>query len=116
LRLDREWLLDILEAIERIGKYAAEGKDAFLRDELRQVWIVHHLEIIGEAANRLSDALRDQHPEVPWADVIAMRNVLVHQYFGIDLEEVWSTAETDLPALKRNVVSMLKGLGDDDEA
>ena len=72
-----------------------------------QVWVVHHLQIIGEAARSISPALRFAHPEIPWTNVIAMRNLLVHEYFGIDIEEVWSTAENDLPLLRPLVEAML---------
>jgi uncharacterized protein with HEPN domain len=75
-----------------------------------QVWVVHHLQIIGEAARSISQALRVAHPEIPWASVIAMRNLLVHEYFGIDIEEVWSTAVNDLPFLRPLVEAMLAEL------
>lgn len=65
---------------------------------------------IGEAARNLSDALRDRHPDVPWSQIIAMRNTLVHDYFGVDVEEIWSTVEKDLPALKRQVETILEEL------
>jgi uncharacterized protein with HEPN domain len=78
-------------------------------DELVQVWTVHHLQIIGEAARALSPAYRQAHPEVPWARIIAMRNILVHDYFAVDLEEVWSAVEQDLPVLKRQVMALLQG-------
>jgi uncharacterized protein with HEPN domain len=74
------------------------------------VWVVYHLQIIGEAARSMSQALRVAHPEIPWTDVIAMRNLLVHEYFGVDLEEVWSTAVNDLPLLRPKVAAMLAEL------
>jgi uncharacterized protein with HEPN domain len=100
MRDDAERLQDILEAIAQIEKYAARGLEAFERDELIQVWMVHHLQIIGEAVRSLSETLRQAHPEVPWAQIEAMRNILVHEYFDVDLEEVWVTVERDLPGLK----------------
>ena len=84
MRSDRERLLDILEAIERIEKYAARGKEAFLADELIQNWMVNNIMIIGEACRALPDEFQADHSSVPWADIIAMRNLLVHHYFGID--------------------------------
>jgi len=107
VRSDRERLLDILESIERIERYAAKGHETFARDELIQTWVVHHIQIIGEAARKLSDPLRQSHPEVPWPQLVAMRNVLVHDYFGIDVEEVWSTVQRDLPVLKRQLTTIL---------
>ena len=72
-----------------------------------KVWVVHHLQIVGEAARSISPALRVAHPEIPWNNVIAIRNLLVHEYFGVDIEEVWSTAVNDLPLLRPMVAAML---------
>lgn len=88
MRSERERLLDILEAIERIEKYADEGKDAFEVNELIQTWIVHHITIIGEACRTLSDDFVASYANIPWADIIGMRNILVHHYFGIDTNAV----------------------------
>ena len=110
MRSERERLLDILEAIERIEKYAEEGKDTFEADELIQTWIVHHITIIGEACRTLPDDFQARYSNVPWADIIAMRNILVHHYFGIDTDAVWSVVERDLPELKLNIQTILKGL------
>lgn len=106
MREQRERLLDILEAIERIEKYASQGRQAFTQDELIQVWIVH-LQIIGEAAQSLDSRLKEAFPEIPWAKVIGMRNILVHQYFGIDTEIVWAVVQDELSTLKDRVKAML---------
>lgn len=98
-----ERLLDILEAIERIEKYAAQGRENFENDELVQTWIVHHLQIIGEAARALPGNLIDQHPEIDWSEIIGMRNILVHNYFGVDVDVVWAVVERDLPDLKHKI-------------
>ena len=108
---DRERLEDILEAVARIERYASRGREVFIQDELVQVWIVHHMQIIGEAARKASAALRDSHPEVPWSQVVAMRNILVHDYFGVDIEEVWAAVVRDLPDLKRKIEVILRELG-----
>lgn len=110
MRSERERLLDILEAIERIEKYAAEGKRAFELDELIQSWMVHHIEIISEACRSLSDDFQAEHVNVPWADIIGMRNILVHHYFGIDTDAVWSVVERDIPELKSNIQSIVKSM------
>ena len=110
MRDDRERLLHIQDAIERIEKYAKKGKEAFARDELIQSWILRHLQIIGEACRALSPEFKAQHSDVPWSDIIGMRNILVHDYFGIDVEAVWSAVERDLPELKRKIDAILRSM------
>jgi len=111
VRDDRERLLDILDAIKGIEKYARRGEAAFRHDELVQNWMVRHLEVIGEAARALSEGLRARYVAIPWSDIIDMRNVLVHQYFGIDLDLVWQVVSTDVPDLKRRVTAILDETG-----
>lgn len=82
---------DIIEAIEHIEKYAAQGSVAFEQNELIQIWFLQHLQIIGEASRSLSPDIRASHPEVSWAKIIGMRNILVHHYFEIDLPVVWNS-------------------------
>lgn len=106
MKRDEDRLLDILESIGRIGKYAKRGRPAFARSELLQIWIVHHLQIIGEAARKLSDDTRRAHPEIPWPQIIGMRNILVHDYFGVDIKEVWAAVAKDLPVLKKQIEAM----------
>jgi uncharacterized protein with HEPN domain len=112
LRDDKERLRDICEAIEKIEKYVAIGYQAFIEDERTQVWIIHHLQMIGEASNHLSDDLTEQNQDIPWADIVGLRNILVHQYFGIDLKQVWETAELDMPVLKVKVREILQEIND----
>ena len=107
MRDDRARLLDIQEAIERIERYTARGRTAFEQDELIQTWVVHHIQIIGEASRAISADFRAQYPKVPWTEIVGMRNILVHHYFGIDLNAVWSVVERDLPDLKRAIAAML---------
>lgn len=110
MRDPKECLRDILDAITHIERYAARGREAFEQDELIQVWIFHHIQIIGEAAGHLGQDFHDAHPEVSWPQIVAMRNVLVHEYFGVDLGEVWKTVEHDLPALKVKIQATLQKL------
>jgi uncharacterized protein with HEPN domain len=109
LRRDRQRLEDILEAIERIEKYSAEGRAGFDRDELIQTWIVHHLQIVGEAVRALTDETRARRPDIPWLQIAGMQNILVHDYFGIDFNEVWAAVERDIPPLKAAVAELLAG-------
>jgi len=108
MKRDYRRLLDIEEAIERIEKYAARGRDAFNNEELIQTWVIYHLQIIGEAIGKLSEELKRIYPEVPWKKIRGMRNILVHDYFGIDLDIVWRVIEVELPGLKGHILSMLE--------
>ncbi|MEW6352568.1 MAG: HepT-like ribonuclease domain-containing protein [Thermodesulfobacteriota bacterium] len=86
MRDDLDKLRDILDAIRHIEERQPDEPDAYYADVLIQVWIMHHLQIVGEAAARPSAGIRERYPEVPWSDVTGMRNALVHHYFGIDLD------------------------------
>ncbi len=110
MRSERERLLDILEAIARIEKYASRGKNAFKRDELIQNWMVSQIAIIGEACRALPEEFLARYPNVPWVDIITMRNILIHRYFGIDEEAVWSVVVRDIPDLKLNIQAILASL------
>jgi uncharacterized protein with HEPN domain len=112
MRSDRDRLYDILEAIDKIGQYKSEQKTVFDSDELRQVWVVHYLQIIGEAASRISNKLREQYTEIPWGKIIGTRHVLVHGYFDIDLDLVWSAVDVDLPVLKAQIQGILDTLNE----
>ena len=107
MRDDRERLKDVLEAIEKIETYAVQGRMALEKEELLQVWVVHHLMILGEACRALSRKFRAEHPAEVWALAAGLRNVIVHEYFGIDMEVVWKVIERDLPALKQSVQQIL---------
>ncbi len=112
MRNDKAYINDILEAICRIEKYAAKGRAAYDAEELIQNWIVHHIQIIGEATGKISEAFKARHAEVPWTVIKAMRNVLVHFYFGIDLDKVWQTVEKDIPVLKMQIEALLIEFGE----
>ncbi len=116
MRDGNERLLDILEAIEEIERYAVRGRAAFFQDELVQVWMVHHLQVIGEAAARLPPELRSASPGVPWKQVIGLRNVLVHAYFRVDPDEIWVVVDRDIPALREEVVALLSTLPGTEDA
>jgi len=110
MREDRERLQDILDAVAQVEKYASRGRAVFETNELVQTWIVHHLLIIGEAVRGLTDALKHRYAGIPWPLVVGMRNIIVHEYFMYDLNEVWRVVEKDLPDLKQKVEAILKNL------
>ena len=102
MRSDRACLLDILDAIAGIERYLAT-RESFDSDERTQTWMVSRLQIIGEAARHLSPEFRDRHSEVPWRLVIGMRNHLVHGYFDVDPDIVWTAITERIPELKVHV-------------
>lgn len=107
MRDTTERLRDIQEAIARITKYTDLGRESFDQNELIQTWVVHHLEIIGEAVRAIPQDFKDQHSEIPWAQINRMRNILVHIYFGIDQDIVWQVVENDLSSLKVRIDALL---------
>jgi uncharacterized protein with HEPN domain len=115
MRRDAQRLEDVIEAIEQIQKYTVQGRQVFDNDELIQVWCVHHIQIIGEAMANISDEVRSSYPELEWSQIIAMRNILVHAYFGVDHDTVWNVVENHLPDLKNNAQTMLKSLSADND-
>lgn len=108
MRPDEDRLRDILSAIDRILARTAAGHAAFENDEMLQVWVLHHLEIVGEAARGLSQEFRERHPDKTWSKAVGLRNILVHHYFDINLKEIWRVVELDLPLLRRTVCRVLE--------
>jgi uncharacterized protein with HEPN domain len=106
VRADADRLLDILEAIDAIQKEAPSRAD-FDANKMVRVWCLHHIVVIGEAAVRVSEALRASHSEVPWRRVVAMRNAVVHGYFQVDWDEVWNVVERELEPLRRTLADVL---------
>lgn len=90
MRADRLRLLDAIDQIALVRQFSAQGRDRFLQDAMMQSAILHRLALLGEACRGLSSELRKTHPEVPWAQIIAFRNVVIHEYFGVELDLVWT--------------------------
>ena len=105
---DQAYLFDILSSARLIWSYI-EGVelDQFLADVQLQDSVIRRIEIIGEAAGRVSPQLREAHPQVPWGDMRGMRNQLIHRYDGVDLHVVWNTAQDSIPRLMGLIESLL---------
>ena len=110
MRDARNRLQDILDAIGQIEAEQAKGKAAFDASPLVQVWMIHHLMIMGEAVRAVDPAFRQRYPSVPWRQIAGMRNILVHDYFRINQEIVWETVERHLPTLKAEIRAILDSL------
>jgi len=97
---DAAHLWDILEAARTVREFTADvDLDGYLDDRKLQLAVERELEIIGEAARKVSDAFKQAHPQIPWAPMIGQRNVLAHQYGRIDQKRLWQVAATHIPAL-----------------
>jgi len=110
LSRDKDALLDILERIDLIQKHGPRDEETLNDDVVVQTATLHWLEIIGEAANRVSAELKTAHPEVPWRGVIATRNVVAHGYDRVRLDIVWRVIEDDLRSLREQLTAILAEL------
>ena len=104
---DTVYLRHILECIRRIEEDIAIGRDQFLQSHTHQDAVLRNLQIMTESTQRLSDELKSKFPGIEWAVISAFRNVLVHDYLGIDIERIWETITKDVPNLKSTVKKML---------
>lgn len=104
---DRAFLGHILDCTDRVLEYTREGKEQFFSDRRTQDAVIRNLEIIGEAAKRLSGPFCEDHSEVPWRQIAGMRDVLIHNYFGVKMDTVWAVVETHLPRLRSVVAAAL---------
>lgn len=103
------YLDHIIESIEALEKYSENlSKEDFLNSLLIQDAICRRLEIIGEAASKLDDEFKDKYSDVPWYKIVGMRNLLIHEYFHVDLDQVWSTIEISIPELKKQILEIHK--------
>jgi uncharacterized protein with HEPN domain len=112
MRGDRLYLTHILDAIEKIETYVSVGHDVFVSTSHWQDAVIRQLEIIGEATKRLSKQLCSQHPEVPWRRIAGLRDVLIHDYMGVDIKAVWEITQKDLSSLKKSIQEILQAMKD----
>jgi uncharacterized protein with HEPN domain len=107
MRDDKLYLLNILECINQIQEYATDNRDYFMSDRKTQDAVIRNFEIIGEATKQVSQGLRDVHPEIPWRRMAGFRDVLIHNYLGVDISEVWQIVQNELKSLKSNITLIL---------
>ena len=103
MKSDKVYLTHIMECIESIEEYTEEGKEKFIKSKLIQDAVIRNLEIIGEATKKISRDTRDSYSELPWREMAGLRDVLIHDYFGVDIKMVWNVVEKELPKVKRSV-------------
>ena len=100
---DGSYLRHIGEAIDKILIYTSEGEEAFRANQMAQDAVIRNFEVIGEAVKNLSDDLKSSHGDVPWRNIAAMRNKLIHHYFGVNLDVVWDTVVNVLPEFQERI-------------
>ena len=105
---DKSSLIDILNSCESIERFIRnKSKNDFYNDEMMQEAVIRKIEIIGEAANRVSEDLKNRFPDFPWKKMRAMRNIMIHMYDELELDIVWSTATNDIPLLQNRVKELI---------
>jgi uncharacterized protein with HEPN domain len=107
IKRDRVYLQHIQECIRRIEENTMGGREVFLSSHTFQDAVLRNLQTLSEATQRLSDPLKEAHPEIGWSQLAAFRNVLVHDYLGLDIEQIWRIVSRDVPSLKTAIVAML---------
>jgi uncharacterized protein with HEPN domain len=104
----KKLLQDMISALEAIENYSVSSFEMFTRDDKTQDAVMFNLVILGEAANRLPESIRNTHPEIPWASIIGTRNVIVHGYDQVKIAIVWDILEKDIQPLKTNLAILLQ--------
>jgi len=109
--VDIVYIRHILDALERIAEYIQGVEETeFYRNNLLQDGVIRQLEIIGEATKQISQDTRAENEHIPWKDIAGMRDKLIHEYFGVDVEQVWLTAKQDAPVLRFEIAKILETL------
>lgn len=103
---DAVHIAHMLECIEKVQSYTAGGEASFRGSTLIQDAVMRNLQTMAESGQKLSETLKAQHPLVPWRAISGFRNIIVHDYLGLDLDVVWSVVDKELPALKRALLTM----------
>ena len=110
MKADLFYLEHILDCIHKIERFCKDGEARFFESDLIQDAVLRNLQVLGESTKRLSEGLRAEHPTIDWRGVAGFRNILVHDYFGVNLDRVWQIITLDLPILKTHVEEIRKKL------
>jgi uncharacterized protein with HEPN domain len=111
VRDNRLYVVHVIECIARIENYLSGGRAAFMDSTLIQDAVIRNVQVLAESTQRLSDRLKDSHAEVDWRGLVALRNVLVHDYLGVNMALAWELVEQELPNLKVQMEGILEELG-----
>jgi uncharacterized protein with HEPN domain len=105
---DKLYLIHIRECIDRIEQYTVEGRGSFINDQKTQDAVLRNLHTLSESVQRISENLKTQYPVIDWRSISGFRNVVVHDYLGIDLPRIWDIVEKDIPDLKEKIRIILE--------
>jgi len=106
-----DYLQDILDSIDDIESFVVDTSfEEFRRDRKTINAVVRSIEVIGEATKKISKVLKDKDKQVPWKKMAGMRDKLIHEYFGVDVEILWKTVKNDIPPLRQSIQNILKSL------
>ena len=105
---DRVYLQHIRDALDDIATYTSVGRGAFFADRMRQDATLRKLEVIGQAVKNLSEDMKSRQPHIPWKQIAGMRDKVIHDYFGVNLEIVWAVVEKELPKLAEAIRASLE--------
>ncbi|RME05320.1 MAG: DUF86 domain-containing protein [Bacteroidetes bacterium] len=110
-RNDLVYLMDIIECIQKIELYTDKLTESeFFQNTEKQDAVLRRIEIIGEAVKGVSSGIREDHPNIPWRDIAGMRDIIIHNYFGVSVGLVWRVATKDLPELKSEFEKVVQAL------
>lgn len=104
---DFVYLQHILDAIVKIEEYISVGYERFLSESHWQDAVIRQLEIIGEAVKQISSDIKAKNPDIPWRRIAGLRDILIHDYMGVDLSAVWEITQKNLPDLKQKIQILL---------
>jgi uncharacterized protein with HEPN domain len=109
-RDDAAFLEDMIGRIDLVLEFTSDGREAFMTSKMMQEAVIRSLEIIGEATRNVSQDLRDENSEIPWRQIAAFRNFVIHVYWDIKLERIWEIVEKDIPILRPQLQAILESL------
>lgn len=101
---DSVYVIHMLECIQRINEYV-EDREQFYSSRLVQDAVIRNLQVMAESSQHLTESIKQRYPEIPWKNISGFRNVLVHDYLGVDLDVIWSVVEQELPGLESVLIN-----------
>jgi len=107
---DAVYVEHILDCIDRVEEYVEEGKESFFASSLIQDAVVRNLQVLSESSQRIADSIKEQYPLIPWREISGFRNILVHDYLGLDLGVIWLVIENDLPNMREQFQIIFKSV------